>query len=172
MKSFMIKLMMILSCYGLIFFACINPCSAQGSAGTFGLGIKDTIAAEEAFIVVGRFWVSDMVTIDGNFGFKYIDVENDKDNDYKRFLLGVGINQYLLSPQKFRPFVGLDFLIRVDDPRKGESDTTGELDGKVGGEYFLADRFSLSGEVLLRLRFGDEDEFGTGGRLGVIYYLN
>lgn len=166
------KLLMILLCCGLFFCAGINPCSAQGSAGTIGLGIKDTIAAEDAFIVLGRFWVSDMVTIDGSFGFKYIDVENDRENDYKRFLLGVGINQYLLAPQKYRPFVGLDFLIRVDDLKKGETDTTGELDGKVGGEYFFADRFSLTGEVLLRLRFGDEDEFGTGGRLGVVYYLN
>ncbi|MCL6582861.1 MAG: hypothetical protein K6U11_04410 [bacterium] len=171
MKSFL-KLCLTLCCCGLFFCAWINPCAAQGKAGKYGFGIKDTVDPEEAFTVIGRYWFSDRLALDGNFGFRYIDVNDDKANDYKRFLFGIGLNQYLLGPQKFNPFVGLDFLVRADDLRKGETDTTSELDGKFGGEYFLAERFSLSAEALLKLRFGDEDEFGTGGRLGMIFYLN
>lgn len=174
MKSFVIfmKSFGILLCSVIIFCACITPCFAQGKTGKYGVGIKDTIAAEEAFAVLARYWMSDRLTVDGNFGFRYIDADEDNVKDYKRFLFGVGINQYLLAPQKFSPFVGFDFLVRVDDFRKGESDSTSELDAKLGGEYFITDKFSLTGETFVKLRFGDEDEFGTGGRLGVIFYLD
>jgi len=166
MKSFFILLCSVIICC-----ACITPCFAQGKVGKYGLGIKDTISENDAFIVLGRYWMTDRLTLDGNFGFRYINL--DKANDYKQFLIGVGINQYLLAPQKFNPFLGFDFLVRVDDTvGKGESDSTFELDGKFGGEYFITDKFSLTGETFVKLRFGDQDEFGTGGRIGVIFYLN
>lgn len=166
MKSFFILL-----CGVILFCACLTPpCFAQGRVGKYGLGIKDTIDAEEAFMLLGRYWMADRLTLDVNFGFRYINL--DDVNDYKRFLFGIGINQYLFAPQKFSPFVGVDFLVRVDDPSKGETDTTSELDGKLGGEYFITDQFSLTGETIIKLRFGDEDEFGTGGRLGLVFYFN
>ena len=170
MKSFFILLCSVIICSVIICCTCITPGFAQGKVGKYGLGIKDTIAAEDAFIVLGRYWMSDRLTLDGNFGFRYVDKDNE--NDYKRFLFGVGINQYLLAPQKFSPFVGFDFFVRVDDPGKGNSDSTSELDGKLGGEYFITDKFSLTGETFVKVRFGDEDEFGTGGRVGVIFYLD
>jgi hypothetical protein len=165
MKSFVILL-----CSVIISCACITPCFAQGKVGMFGLGIKNAIADEDNFIILGRYWIADRLTLDGNFGFHYIDRDNE--NDTKRFLLGIGINQYLLAPKKFNPFVGLDFMVRVDDQEKGTSDTTSEIDGKFGGEYFITDKFSLTGETLAKVRFGDEYEFSTGGRLGVIFYFD
>ncbi|MEW5801203.1 MAG: hypothetical protein AB1847_03765 [bacterium] len=164
------KLFFRVLCGVLLLCVCITPCFAQGRVGKFGVGIKDIITEEEAFALVGRYWASDRLTLDGNFGFHYID--RDKEEDTKRFLIGVGINQYLFAPEKFSPFVGFDFLMRVDDKEKGETDTTAELDAKFGGEYFIVKNFSITGETLLRLRFGEEYEFGTGGRIGVIFYWN
>lgn len=167
------KFFTVLLCCGILLCASLTPCFAQGKTGKYGLGIKDTISEANTYIVTGRYWLADQASLDVNFGFNYKDVDNGSDD--KHFLIGAGINQYLLAPQKFSPFVGLDFSVEAgNDIPLDETDTSimVGIDGKFGGEYFFTDRFSLSGEVLLGIHLGEDNKFGTGGRLGVLFYLN
>lgn len=155
--------------FGIFILTCHTPCWAQGKQGKLGIGIKDTISSEDSFIIGGRYWLSEKVSLDGNFGFQFRDPEDG--DDQERLFIGFGINQYLSTQGKFNPFIGVDFSVESYDPGRGESRTSSGLDGKFGGEYFLVERFSLSGEILLRLRFGEDTELGTDGRLGIIFYF-
>ena len=169
MKSFTIKIVIFFLCFGLFSWISFTPCFGQGQQGKFGFGVKDIIS-EKALVISGRYWFSENFSLDANLGIQYLDP--DKTPNEKYFLLGAGINQYLLPGEIFNPFVGIDLTLEVTDPGVGDSNTNFKLDAKFGGEYFFAPRFSLSGAVLFGLGFGDDTEIGTSGRLGVLFYLN
>ncbi len=169
MKSLAIKLVVFLICCGIFLGISSTPCFAQGRKGKFGFGIKDIISGD-AFVIGARYWLSESMSLDGNLGVNYLDP--DGADSRTQFLLGVGLNQYLRPGESFSPFFGADVSLDINDPGAGSTITMFNVDGKFGGEYFFTERFSLSGAVSFGLHFGDDTEIGTGGRLGVLYYLN
>lgn len=169
MKSLAIKLVVFLVCCGIFLGISSAPCFAQGKKGKLGFGIKDIISGN-ALVIGGRYWLSENTSLDGNLGFNYFDPDGPPSES--QFLVGVGLNKYMSPKESFSPFLGVDFAVNIVDPGAGDTINMFNIDGKFGGEYFFTERFSLSGAVSLGLHFGDNTEFGTDGRLGVLYYIN
>jgi len=89
MKLLAIKLVVFLICCGIFLGISSAPCFAQGRKGKFGFGIKDIIS-EDAFVIGGRYWLSESMSLDGNLGVNYLDP--DAGDSRTQFLLGVGLN--------------------------------------------------------------------------------
>jgi len=126
---------------------------AGGEKGQAGISLT---AAEVTPMFMGRFWVSDNVTLEPELGITQVSLGDSDDGDATRFIPGLGLAFHLRPGQEFRPYFGFRFnfdMLSAND----ETYTDVAMGLVFGGEYFFDRHFSVSGEYQMAIVMTDED---------------
>jgi hypothetical protein len=143
-------------------------------SGKIGVGFNSPVAKLPA--LAGRYWLSDVVGIEGFLGFKINDERNQKDNrnnnDKNDYAIGIKFLYVVKAHKNFNVFSTLS-LANVNE-RKGA--VYSEIKGGVGIEWFVMDELSLSTEAGISLittagNISLETNIENIPRISIKYYL-
>lgn len=136
--------------------------------GKVGVGFNASVAKLPA--LAGRYWLTDVVGIEGFLGFKINDNRNQNDkNDYA---IGIKFLYVVKSHKNFNVFSTLS-LANVNERKKG---VYSEIRGGLGIEWFVLDELSLSTEAGISLvteagNISLETNIENIPRISIKYYL-
>jgi len=128
-----------------------NLFAQQDRAGKIGIGYTGNFTSETNAITT-VIWISDVYTIEPQFGFNSINIDNG--NDASAYRIGVGA-LYYIGNAKVLPYIGLRINAAIASVvNKTYTDMT--YSAVFGGDYFVSDWFSVGAE--LRLNYGKTDK--------------
>ena len=136
--------------------------------GKIGIGFNSSVANLSA--LAGRYWLTDVLGIEGFLGFKINDNRNQ--NDKNEHAIGIKFLYVVKSHKNFNVFSTLS-LVNVNE-RKGA--VYSAITGGVGIEWFVLDKLSLSTEAGISLvtdegNISFETNIENIPRISVKYYL-
>jgi hypothetical protein len=143
--------------------------------GQIGVGFDSSVANLPA--LAGRYWLTDVVGIEGFLGFKINDERGHQNgsrncNDKNDYAIGIKFLYVVKSHKNFNVFSTLS-LANVNE-RKGN--VYSRITGGVGIEWFIVNKLSLSTEAGISLvtNAGDisfETNVENIPRINIKYYL-
>lgn len=143
--------------------------------GKIGIGFNSSVANLSA--LAGRYWLTDVLGIEGFLGFKINDNRNQEDNrnqnDKNEHAIGIKFLYVVVKSHKnFNVFSTLS-LANVNE-RKGAIYSV--ITGGLGIEWFVLDKLSLSTEAGISLVTAEgnisfETNIENIPRISVKYYL-
>ena len=140
----------------LLMIAVIVPISASAQEDNYKktIGITASLQGGETSVMF-PIWVSERLVLTP--AISYISISNTETE------LGFGIGPRInLKEGKAVPYLGLRFGVIHLDIDNGEGTDDFFLSGILGGEYFLANQFSVGVEMQVNLTFSDKYSFRFG----------
>jgi hypothetical protein len=145
-KSILVFLCMImLVSFSLAWGKNIEKASGGKLCGKIGVGFNSSVAKLPA--LAGRYWITDVVGIEGFLGFKKNDERNQTDNrnynDKDDYIIGIKFLYVVKSHKNFNVFSTLS-LANVNERKVA---LYSQITGGVGIEWFVLNKLSLSTEA-------------------------
>ena len=150
---------------------------AGGKDNQFGIGLTVTESSPSLML---RYWMSDYATFEPEFAFSR--VKTDDDSKATEYIPGFGILYHWNPQSNLRPYVGVRVIA---DIMSGNDETYTDFYTNLlfGCEYFISDRFSITGEYRFTVISTDSDfspswltpsatYLNTGQMLSVHFYLS
>ncbi len=135
---------------------------AQGEAGKFGFGVSDiTGTGNQSTVLTGRYWMMSAVALNAGFGLK-----TDGRN---ALVLTGGFLKTILEGESVYPYIGGKVTITAQEAPLGDMVS---FAGSFGAEFFVVNRFSISGESQFVVEIDNETSVRTQATLSVLFYLN
>lgn len=154
-----------------LFLLCATPAMAEDVGVQFG-SKWSSIGGYPT--TIGLKIVEHPFSFTARGGLYYFDKDTPGNNEDVTWLtLGGTVDYYLRSEDKLKPYVGGDLdlhFYEIDD-----NETSISLNPHFGVEYWIEERFSVSGEAGLGFGFGEvydiEERIGTTTSIHATYYF-
>lgn len=150
---------------------------AGGKDNQFGIGLTVTDSSPSLMI---RYWMNDFTTFEPEFAFSH--VKTSDDSKATEYIPGIGFLYHWSPESNLRPYVGVRVI--ADMMSGGDETYTDFFTNLIAGcEYFISERFSITGEYRFTVISTDSDfspswltpsatYLNTGQMLSVHFYLS